>query len=518
MANRYWVSATDATWAAGDWAAESGGAGGETAPGTGDVAYFDGVLPNILLNAGFEIAGAGGADVFQSWGDVAGDGTIERISNTVHGGSFAAKLTGGATPIVSPAVTQAKAVVAEAEMKISFWVYGDGTNQGRLSLYDVSNGAYLTGYTLKANGVTASEWTYVEYVFDIPAGCVSLYIQFVGPNVNGGWVIYDDTRLQYTAGTCTLDGAVSSGGILQTSGTLDLDAYTITGDDGADFIFSGDELDCGSGGLSITNGDFDYRELTTLTGGTGTIAFSGSCNWYSSDANVPDVTVNEEATVTVTPATDNYTTNVLGDMAVNGTILIAAPQNYHVFASKTDGGSGDLVIGESGDIQTPGTGAMLALYHPTDGKGIRGNGVSGDVIAYDPYSDGLIEANTYTGAFTIAANSIADGEGRRTWKPAAGTWRFRGGLTFRTNYDNKPLTIDLYNAPTIITKSLDFYSADADRNISLENTSGSEAIIRTKSMTNSIATGSEITIGPDVSIVFEEGFTGASGIESGVGT
>src|SRR3990170_8781110 len=49
-----------------------------------------------LANGGFETAGAGGADVWGSWTETAGDGALANETTLVHGGSDAAKITAGA--------------------------------------------------------------------------------------------------------------------------------------------------------------------------------------------------------------------------------------------------------------------------------------------------------------------------------------------------------------------------------------------------------------------------------------
>src|SRR3990170_1049333 len=48
-----------------------------------------------LVNGGFETAGAGGADVWGSWTETAGDGALANETTLVHGGSDAAKITAG---------------------------------------------------------------------------------------------------------------------------------------------------------------------------------------------------------------------------------------------------------------------------------------------------------------------------------------------------------------------------------------------------------------------------------------
>ena len=51
----------------------------------------------LLSNPGFETAGGGGADVWGSWTESAGDGALANEVAIVNSGSDAAKVTAGAT-------------------------------------------------------------------------------------------------------------------------------------------------------------------------------------------------------------------------------------------------------------------------------------------------------------------------------------------------------------------------------------------------------------------------------------
>src|SRR3972149_3921648 len=57
----------------------------------------DNAVNEHLANGGFETAGAGGADVWGSWTETAGDGALANETTLVHGGADAAKSTAGAT-------------------------------------------------------------------------------------------------------------------------------------------------------------------------------------------------------------------------------------------------------------------------------------------------------------------------------------------------------------------------------------------------------------------------------------
>ncbi len=82
---------------------------------------------------------------------------------------------------------------------------------------------------------------------------------------------------------CTLSAHVTLGGLTHGAaytGTLDFADKNVTGDDGADFICDGTGLDLGTGTLGITNGTFDFKDVTTATG-TATVEFNGTCTLTS---------------------------------------------------------------------------------------------------------------------------------------------------------------------------------------------------------------------------------------------
>jgi hypothetical protein len=164
------------------------------------IAYFDDVEviklsgnPNLILNPGFETAGAGGADVFGTWTETAGDGAIADETTLVHGGAHACKLTGGATPPYYPQVYHTITVVPGQTYQLTFWTRGDGTNAGRYLVYDTNNVVSITG-TL-TTGVAGTTYTLVSKTFTAPAGCVSARVILVCPAVNGGIAYFDDVEV-----------------------------------------------------------------------------------------------------------------------------------------------------------------------------------------------------------------------------------------------------------------------------------------------------------------------------------
>jgi len=95
----------------------------------------------LITNGGFETAGGGGADVFGTWTETAGDGAIADETTIVKADSHAAKLTSGATS--NTLVYQAITTIGSKEYTLTFWSQDDGTNKGRYYIYDVTNSKYL---------------------------------------------------------------------------------------------------------------------------------------------------------------------------------------------------------------------------------------------------------------------------------------------------------------------------------------------------------------------------------------
>jgi hypothetical protein len=152
----------------------------------------------LLSNTGFETAGGGGADVFANWAETAGDGAIASETTIVHSGGHSCKLTAGTT--ASASMAQAATVVPGKTYRFSAWIYGDGTNPGRYSVYDVTNAAHITGFT--AIGTAGAAWERQVVYFTAPAGCVSVYITLSSPALNSGGVVYfDDTSLELVTAT-----------------------------------------------------------------------------------------------------------------------------------------------------------------------------------------------------------------------------------------------------------------------------------------------------------------------------
>jgi hypothetical protein len=179
-----------------------------TPDGNGRFSVVDGsVNAEILGNIGFETAGGGGADIWASWDETAGDGALANETVTIHGGSDSCKVTAGAT--ANTLVLQAFSCTALAPYKLTFWTYGDGANAGRYRVWDQSNGADIIATT--STGVTAASWTQVTVYFTAPAGCVLASLRLMCSTVDTTVTYFDDVSLheQNTSGLVSIGEADS---------------------------------------------------------------------------------------------------------------------------------------------------------------------------------------------------------------------------------------------------------------------------------------------------------------------
>ena len=153
----------------------------------------------MLDNPGFEIAGAGGADIWASWIETVGDGALADEGTLVHGGSHAAKLTGGATantfirPAPTPRLDNTIDVLPGSNFELTFWTRGDGTNQGRYNVVNVNQGGFIRSTVV--TGVTGAAYQKVTHSFVIPSGCYQISVSLLCSTVNGGVCYFDDVSL-----------------------------------------------------------------------------------------------------------------------------------------------------------------------------------------------------------------------------------------------------------------------------------------------------------------------------------
>ena len=167
----------------------------------GRIDVYSATNPSILLNGGFETAGAM-PPTFLNWVDVLGDGAIANEGVIVHEGADAAKLTAGLTS--NTAVVGTITVVTGKRYRLRFWTRGDGTYDGRYQLWDNDNaGSIFTALT----GVAGATYLAVVKEFTVPAGCTSIDLYFKCPTTNGGIAYFDACEVRSMDGFLPDQGA-----------------------------------------------------------------------------------------------------------------------------------------------------------------------------------------------------------------------------------------------------------------------------------------------------------------------
>lgn len=146
----------------------------------------------LVSNSGFEVAGAGGADVFGSWIEIASDGTIADEGSIVAHGSHAAKLTAG--PSLDTRLLAQCAVAAGKTYRLTFFTRGEGTNPTYYSVYDITNATYIIPPA--STGISTVSYSVFQTDFVVPAGCNQVYVGIWCPVANGAVSYFDDVSLR----------------------------------------------------------------------------------------------------------------------------------------------------------------------------------------------------------------------------------------------------------------------------------------------------------------------------------
>jgi hypothetical protein len=154
------------------------------------------VYTNLIVNGGFETAGSGGTDVFGTWEETAGDGTIARSATGELFGSYHAVLTAGAS--ANTKIAQTVNVTAGHHYAFVFHanIGAVGDNRGRYGVYDVTNGADIIART------TITRDTYLSVIggpivvpFTAPSGCASVRLDLWCSATNTDVTHYDGAAL-----------------------------------------------------------------------------------------------------------------------------------------------------------------------------------------------------------------------------------------------------------------------------------------------------------------------------------
>lgn len=170
---------------------------GECIPIDSRVTVNEAGTVNLIPNPGFETAGGGGADVFGSWTEIVGSGTIVRDLVDFRSGVASCRLTGGGGARAT--VSQIFSVPKGDSMRFAYY-YKTTSATGYYQIYDITNAAIITEGFLPA----AAVYTLKLIDFVLPATCVSVQLKFGSPSANGEIIWFDDSSLvlyaNFTAG------------------------------------------------------------------------------------------------------------------------------------------------------------------------------------------------------------------------------------------------------------------------------------------------------------------------------
>lgn len=153
----------------------------------------------LVQNGGFETAGSPN---WANWlQDIPAVSAVSNETVSIHSGSNAAKLT---RTTATSDIHQSLNVTSGANYYLSYWVKGDGANQARHKVYDITNSADIVAVGF--NGVSAATYTLVSVPFTTPAGCNSVRIILYGAIVNDSYVYYDDVSVKQITNPGALNG------------------------------------------------------------------------------------------------------------------------------------------------------------------------------------------------------------------------------------------------------------------------------------------------------------------------
>ena len=128
------------------------------------------------------------SDNWNIWGETIGSGSIIDLTETAYDGNYAAKITyGSSTTNISLSIP----VEQNTNYRLQFYTRGDGTNQGRYRIYDLTNSSDILSPALINTGVTSNEYTEVSVDFQTPSGCNNIRIYGYSSTVTSSIVYYD---------------------------------------------------------------------------------------------------------------------------------------------------------------------------------------------------------------------------------------------------------------------------------------------------------------------------------------
>jgi len=234
------------------------------------------------------------------------------------------------------------------------------------------------------------------------------------------------------------------------SGDADFDlansGYAVTLADGGNFTAeSSGTFDAGNASVSITNGDLDFYNQTTWTGGSSNWTLNGTCSLKPKQSSIwtaGNITIAEGAVVTQTGATYFYvgaTSHIRGSLSLAGEYIAGNSEDIHIYSTA--------------DISYSGFG-KLYFANTTSGHGLvtLDTGATLNAPVFCDYSSMDLPSGQYGGRVTIQTR-----EATKTITLGAGGFTFGGGLELRTHptTGTGTLTLDARtNSPTVSITSL----------------------------------------------------------------
>lgn len=155
----------------------------------------------MLLNGGFEDAGAGGADVFANWTEFTDGGKLTLTQATAtpapNSGTYYCEMY-SVSATGTGHVYQDVTVQEGTYYRLSYYsrigtIYAD--QMGRVGVYDNSNSEWII--SKEPTGLFSSlEWQQGTHFFTVPTGCTSIRIYLYQSVISDTYVYYDDVKLE----------------------------------------------------------------------------------------------------------------------------------------------------------------------------------------------------------------------------------------------------------------------------------------------------------------------------------
>ena len=292
----------------------------------------------------------------------------------------------------------------------------------------IDNSGEAVDWTLEGDVIYTQSST-GELVWTAGSGTITLS-GAAAQDINFGTAVaLEEIEMDKAGNGVTLTGDLDGTILTLTDG--DFDAATFDVDMSGDVICdNADTLDLGSGTWTI-GGDFDYKDVTTLDRGLSTVVMTGTADLIVKNiTNLYKLTVDAGAVVTV-PATSGAFLYIANDLAVNGTLSIAASKRVYILSA-----SSTLAVGNSGVVTGDGMLRILGFGSLTTQDGTVN---VAQLSLYRPTTSMVIAPATYDSALVkgqVAAAVAA------TLRLSSGTYTFNGDFELECTDAGGSLTLD----------------------------------------------------------------------------